>query len=259
MRARTIIVLGLAAFFWTPDASAQFLKNALKKAATKVGQQVKQEVTQKVGGKTEAAQPATKKTAKKGSTTKKTASNAVSATWPTNHTALFAPIGPAVNPAYGTKTVKATKPPKEDAKQPDWNDARTYVYELDNQSLIEEYILLNECLMSKYIRATSPATFRLHSVMDEMVARADILNKIVEAYNEAEDHAEDGEDGFADLERKRLAGLLTLPAYHRVVRSSLTPFFTFQGSTIKKETEDYFKAHGGYENAHKAKFTVYNP
>lgn len=25
--------------------------------------------------------------------------------------------------------------------------------------------------------------------MDEMVARADILNKIVEAYNEAEDHA----------------------------------------------------------------------
>ena len=59
MRARTIIVLGLAALFWTPDASAQFLKNALKKAATKVGQQVKQEVTQKVGGKTEAAQPAT--------------------------------------------------------------------------------------------------------------------------------------------------------------------------------------------------------
>ena len=40
MRARTIIVLGLAALFWTPDASAQFLMNALKKAATKVGQQV---------------------------------------------------------------------------------------------------------------------------------------------------------------------------------------------------------------------------
>ena len=46
-RARTIIVFGLAAFFWTPDASALFLKNALKNATIKVNQQVKQEITPK--------------------------------------------------------------------------------------------------------------------------------------------------------------------------------------------------------------------
>ena len=259
MKARTVIVLGLAALFWTPDASAQFLKNALKKAATKVGQQVKQEVTQKVGGKTETTQPATKKATKKGSTARQTASNATSACWPANHTALFAPIGPAIDPKCGTKTVKATKPPKEDAKQPDWNDARVYADELDNQSLVEEYVLLNECMESKYIRPTSPAAVRLNSVLDELAARMEILNKIVEAYNEAEDHAKDGEDGFADLQRKRMAGFLQKRAYHTLVRSSIAPFFTFQSTLFNKATIDYFKAHGGYENAHKANFTVYNP
>ena len=259
MKARTVIILVLTVFLGTPDASAQFLKNALKKAATKVSQQVKQEITQQATGKTPTTQPSTTKAAKKGGTAKRTASNATSATWPANHTALFALIGPAVNPTYGTKTVKATKPPKEDVKQPDWNEARTYVYELDNQSLIEEYALLNECMESKYIRPTSPAAARLNSVLDEMAARADILNKVVEACNEAEDYANDGEDGFADLERKRMAGFLQERTYHTVVRSSIAPFFTFPNTLLKKATIDYFKTHGGYENAHKAKFTVYNP
>ena len=259
MKARTIIIIVLAVFMGTPDASAQFLKNTLKKAAAKVGQQVKQEITQQTKGKATTTQPSTTKAARKGSTTRQTASSATSATWPANHTALFAPIGPAVDAKYGTKTVKAVKPPKEETKQPDWNDARTHVYELDNQSLIEEYALLNGCMESKYIRPTSPAAARLNSVLDEMAARADVLNKVVEACTEAEDYAKDGEDGFADLQRKQMAGFLQGRAYHTLVRSSIAPFFTFQNTLIKKATIDYFKTHGGYENAHKAKLTVYNP
>lgn len=73
-------------------------------------------------------------------------SNSASTDLPETHTALFAPLGEPAKAEYGTKSVTASKPPKEESKQPDWNDVQTFVYELDNKNLVEEYLILDECL-----------------------------------------------------------------------------------------------------------------
>ena len=48
-------------------------------------------------------------------------------------------------------------------------------------------------------------------------------------------------------------------AYKVVTRSSLAPLFSLDDYFISDATVKYFKEHGGYENAHKASFTVWNP
>lgn len=259
MKARTLIFISLAVLFGTTDTSAQFFKDKLKKAAQEIGQKVKDEANQKTKEKNQSTQQSATMSSKKRSSKQQAEAKTISACWPKNHTALFAPIGDPINPKYGTRNVKAVRPPKDETKQPDWNDSRPFVYELDNQSLVQEYELLNECMDTRYIEPTSPASFRFHAVLDELAERTKVLNKIVSAYDEAEFEAEDGNDGFADLHRKRLASLLKGRPYHTLVRSSIAPFFTFKGNLIDKATVDYFKAHGGYENAHKANFTVYTP
>lgn len=267
MKLRTIILLSLAAFMSTPQVSAQSLKDRFKKAASNIGKQVKKNVTKEVTKEvnkevnkatskvTSAVKPSTKSSTK-SSGKKAAGNNSPSAAWPSDHTALFAPIGDAVDAKYGVKRVKAVKPPKDEAKQPDWNDARPSAYEMDNQSLVEEYELLNDCINSGYIDKSSPASFRFNSVLDELAARTDALNKMAEKCVEAE---EEDDEGFADVHRQLMAGTLKTRAYHVVVRSSIAPLFTFESTLLEKVTRDYFKAHGGYENAHKAKFTVYNP
>lgn len=267
MNVRTILILSFVALMGAPNASAQSFKDKFKKAAEKVGQQVKQEVskktseqTSKASGKTSKSSQTSTKTTRKSSTTQQTGGNTTSAALPATHTALFAPLGTPVDAKYGTKTVKAVKPPKEDVKQPDWNDSRTLVYELDNQSLVEEYLMMEECLDTKYISPSSPAVFRHSVLVDELAARAKALDRMVEIYNEAKDYETDGDEGFADMERKRLAEILKSRPYQTVIRSSIAPLFNVKGkNVIGSSTKAYFKANGGYENAHKAKWTVWNP
>lgn len=105
--------------------------------------------------------------------------------FPKNHTAVFAPAGEAISPKYGTISVKPSTPPKEDVKQPDWNDAQPDIYELDNQSLIESYMVLKKCMNNGHIGHSSPASFRYNTVLDELLERANTLNNFVEYYIEA--------------------------------------------------------------------------
>lgn len=260
MKARAILIFGLAALIGMPNTSAQSFKERLKKATEKVGQQVKQEVSKKAPEKkSDNTSSSEKKGVQKRNDNQQSKDKTPTANLPQTHTALFAPLGEPVNAKYGIKSVTPVRPPKEDAKQPDWNDARTHVYELDNKSLTDEYLMLNDCIKSGYIGSTSPASFRFHNVKDELIARTETLNRMVNIYNEAKDNAEDGEDGFADLERKRLAAYLKGRLYKTLIRSSIAPFFTLEGNWISNETKTYFKTHGGYENAHKANWTVWNP
>lgn len=178
-----------------------------------------------------------------------------------DHTALFAPVGDTINAKYGTKSVVPVKPPKEEAKQPDWNDARVYIYELDNKSLVDEYLMLDDCIESGYISNSSPASFRYNSLLDELVARTNVLNTMVEHYNEAKDNYNSDDKSFADLELNFITrNVLDARAYKTLIRSSLAPLFSLNTRTkktfIEDSTKEYFNAHGGYENAHKVKWTV---
>lgn len=252
MKLRTIILFSLVGFIGgVQTASAQSFKDRFKSAVNKVKQEVKQEVS---------------KTKSVGTSSLKgklpVMTNSSSSLFGANHTALFAPVGTPINAKYGIKKVTPVKPPKEDVKQPDWNDARTYVYELDNQSLVDEYLMLEKCMETKYINPTGPASFRYHSVLDELVDRTSKLNQMVEYYHEANDAANDEDEvAFANEFIDLLIGkVLKQDSYKRMLRSSLAPFATLNKLSgknfMESETMDYFKKHGGIENAHKANFTV---
>jgi hypothetical protein len=257
MKARVFLILSLAVLMGTPNTSAQSFKEKFKKVTEKVGQQVKQEVKNS-GKKSDNTSNRNKETPKRqGNQHAKDKTSTVNL--PETHTAFFAPLGEPVDAKYGIKSMKPVRPPKEETKQPDWNDARTHVYELDNQSLADEFQMLDDCINSGYIDATGPASFRYHNVKDELVNRADALNKMVNLYNEAKDEYDSDEQGFIDLNNNRLAAHLKGRLYQTVIRSSIAPFFTLKGNWISNEAKTYFKAHGGYENAHKANWTVWNP
>lgn len=91
---------------------------------------------------------------------------------------------------------------------------------------------------------------------------------MVEYYNEFKD-SYTWNDGFAEENSKMMEGHLGRAAYQRAIRSSIEPFFLVYTMEINNEevkykfagdkTKAYFEAHGGYQNAHKGKFTVWNP
>lgn len=284
MRAHAILILGLAALMVAPDASAQSFKEKLKKATEEVGQQIKQEVKQQI--KQEASKRAPEKTPAKSAakpSVKKTITvpssqgssqpaggQATTVKLPEIHNALFAPLGAPADPKQGVKSSSVTRPPKEDAKQPDWNDARPYVDELDNKSLIEEFVLLNECLNSGYIDSNSPVAIRyFNQVQREFTNRMEVLERMVEYYDQTKtDYVSDyGLDAAAvnDNNHRMLASILKQDVYKRTVRSSLAPFFELKikdgdswFTCFNEETRKYFAEHGGYEDAHK-KMTIWDP
>ena len=262
-KSRAIVMLSMAIFLGSPAASAQSFKSILKKAAESVGGEVKKEVKKEVNKafdiNTKASTQTSAKKSAKRTSVQTAKNNGATVNVPANHTALLAPIGEAVDAKFGIKTVKAVKPPQDEKLQPDWNDAQTDVRELDNKSLVEAYLVMEASINSKSISPSSPASFRHLSLFDELKARTRALNTFVEKYNEVMDCYEDEEEGFSDQANRTLASALKTYAYKVVTRSSLAPLFSLDDYFISDATVKYFKDHGGYENAHKASFTVWNP
>ena len=79
---------------------------------------------------------------------------------PKEHTALFAPLGYPIDASWGVQSIKPVLPPTAAAKQVDWVDKMPYIYNLDNQSAVEEYLLLLQCEEDGYIEPLTPADHR---------------------------------------------------------------------------------------------------
>ena len=180
-----------------------------------------------------------------------------------NHTALFAPVGTPLDAKWGVKAASVSKPPKHDADQPDWNDTRPTAYELDNKSLVDEYIVLRDCMDSNYISHNGPAAIRYFSVLEELSARTKMLDRMVQCYDDTNDCLSDDdpdERAFGPGWVDTFIGILKTREYKIVLRSSLATFATLNEVTkqnwLKKRTLEYFQQYGGFENAHKAKWTV---
>lgn len=94
----------------------------------------------------------------------------------------------------------------------------------------------------------------------------DALNNMVEHYNEAIDEYEamkngEGEEWVYQMHYNNIYNrILKSRCYHSLVRSSIASFFTLNERSklnfMKEGVKAYFEAHGGYENAHKANWTV---
>lgn len=274
MKTRAILILGLTILIGTPTVSAQSFKDKFKNAAKKIEKKIEKKVENKAEQKVKQPFKQTISPQKDSSKSNKTLGNnkgisndkAADALFGKNHTALFAPTGEPVKKVYGTKSVTPSKPPKDERKQPDWNESRTYVYELDNKSLVEEFLLLRECIESGYIGPLSPASFRYTNVREELIDRTDALNYLVEYYKEAvEDYGYylNGEDEqrFYESDYGFLYNrVLKSRPYHSLLRSSIASFFTLNERSklnfLEDGVKEYFEAHGGYENAHKVQWTV---
>ena len=83
---------------------------------------------------------------------------------------------------------------------------------------------------------------------------------MVEQYNEAkEEYGADTYQWVINGIHNKIVSVLDFREYIILIRSSLTPLFTLKDKWISDETKAYFNAHGGYENAHKANWTVWDP
>ncbi len=178
---------------------------------------------------------------------------------PKEHTALFAPLGYPVDASWGVQSIKPVLPPTAAAKQVDWVDKMPYIFNLDNQSAVDEYLLLDQCKEDGYIEPLTPADHRYDNIKSEVFARADELNAIVKYYNELLDEYDSGDPQWVieNLENK-LAAVLGGEIYKRTLRSSIAPLFSLKGF-IDEDTRAYFAAHGGYENAVNETLTVWDP
>lgn len=273
-----MIVFCLAAFCVTPNISAQSLFNKIKKAAKetvekKVNKEVKKVVPKEVSSKVSAGtkQSANSKRLERQTdamvgkkNNKNMEDEAASVRLPKTHTALFAPLGYPIEAKYGIKKAKPVAPPKDAKAQSAWNDKLPDVQELDNQSLVDEYLLLDSYVGKGIVTVagTDPASWRYHTlVAGELRERCEALNDMVKYYNEAVEEY-DNDDTYnwvINGIHRYLAAVLEGRAYKTLIRSSVAPLFAVKNYCVSDKTKAYFKAHGGYENAVKGKLTVWDP
>ena len=178
---------------------------------------------------------------------------------PNEHTALFAPLGYPVEAAYGTLTVKPSMPPQSPDAQVNWSEKQPYVFNLNNKSLVDEYLLLDDCFKNGYIKTFTPAHARYENVGDELYARANALNKLVEFMAEARsEYGGESPQWVINGLHDKIASILEGEEYKTLIKSSISPFFTVKG-LINDVTKEYFQKHGGYENATKVTMTKWDP
>lgn len=181
---------------------------------------------------------------------------------PKQHTALFEPLGYPIEDHFGTLSVKQPVfPPKKAADQVDWVGKQPSVLDMDNQSLVDEYLMLDKAESKGVSMNLSPAWHRYHALKDVLIDRCETLNGFVKWYNEVQGEYAMGDDTYnwvINGDHRRMVDLIGGDSYKTLIRSSLVPLFT-QTTWIDEDTRAYFAAHGGYENAHKVKWTHWDP
>lgn len=268
MKKHTIVTLCLAAFCAAPNMSAQSIfKNIKNIAKDKVEKTVKKVVSGKVGSSTQSDNKRVEKqvdamVGKKNN--KNMEDQTPTVRLPKTHTALFAPLGHPIEAKYGIKKAKPIAPPKDAKAQSAWNDKLPNVQELDNQSLVDEFLLLNQYVDKGIVTVygTDPASWRYHTlVIGELSERCEALDKLVEKYNEAIDEYADDDtyNWVINGIHRDMATILEGRAYKTLIRSSIKPLFTVKNYGVNNKTKAYFNNHGGYDNAHAVTMTVWNP
>lgn len=259
-----------------PCADAQSFKDGLKSIGDKIGKQIVK-TTQSVKNQTTGSKPTTSKPTTQKSAASKTSDRdkalqkqydammgnvpemedeKPTVKLPDEHTALFAPLGYPVEAAYGTLTVKPSMPPQSPDAQVNWSGKQPNIFNLNNKSLVDEFLLLDDCFKNGYFKTLTPAHARYENVKGELYARANELNKLVELMAEARsEYGSESPQWVINGLHDKIASILEGDKYKTLIKSSISPFFTVKG-LINDETKEYFQKHGGYENATKVTMTM---
>ena len=274
MKTRNILILCTAFLVSMPSTDAQSFKDGLKSLGDKIGKQIVK-TTQSVKNQTTGSKPTTQKPAASKTSDRDKAlqkqydammgnapemeDEAPTVKLPNEHTALFAPLGYPVEAVYGTLTVKPSMPPQSPDAQVNWSEKQPYIFKLNNKSLVDEYLLLDDCFKNGYFKAFTPAHARYENVGDELYARANALNKLVELMAEARsEYGGESPQWVINGLHDKIASILEGEEYKTLIKSSISPFFTVKG-LINDVTKEYFQKHGGYENATKVTMTKWDP
>ena len=186
MKTRNILILCTAFLVSMPCADAQSFKDGLKSIGDKIGKQIVKTTqsvkNQTTGSKPTTSKPATQKPTTQKPTTQKPAASKTSdrdkalqkqydammgnvpemedekptVKLPDEHTALFAPLGYPVEAAYGTLTVKPSMPPQSPDAQVNWSEKQPNILNLNNKSLVDEFLLLDDCFKNGYFKTLTP-------------------------------------------------------------------------------------------------------
>ena len=271
MKTRNILILCTAFLVSMPSTDAQSFKDGLKSLGDKIGKQIVKTTSSKpTTSKPTTQKPAASKTSDRDKALQKQydammgnapemEDEAPTVKLPNEHTALFAPLGYPVEAAYGTLTVKPSMPPQSPDAQVNWSEKQPYIFKLNNKSLVDEYLLLDDCFKNGYFKAFTPAHARYENVGDELYARANALNKLVEFMAEARsEYGGESPQWVINGLHDKIASILEGEEYKTLIKSSISPFFTVKG-LINDVTKEYFQKHGGYENATKVTMTKWDP
>lgn len=279
MKTRNILILCTAFLVSMPCADAQSFKDGLKSLGDKIGKQIVK-TTQSVKNQTTGSKPTTSKPTTQKSAASKTSDRdkalqkqydammgnvpemedeKPTVKLPDEHTALFAPLGYPVEAAYGTLTAKPSMPPQSPDAQVNWTEKLPNISNLNNKSLVDEFLLLDDCFKNGYFKTLTPAHARYENVEGELYARANELNKLVELMAEARsEYGSESPQWVINGLHDKIASILEGDKYKTLIKSSISPFFTVKG-LINDETKEYFQKHGGYENATKVTMTKWDP
>ena len=274
MKTRNILTLCTAFLVSMPSTDAQSFKDGLKSLGDKIGKQIVK-TTQSVKNQTTGSKPTTQKPAASKTSDRDKAlqkqydammgnapemeDEAPTVKLPNEHTALFAPLGYPVEAVYGTLTVKPSMPPQSPDAQVNWSEKQPYIFNLNNKSLVDEYLLLDDCFKNGYFKTLTPAHSRYENVEGELYARANALNKLVELMAEARsEYGGESPQWVINGLHDKIASILEGEEYKTLIKSSISPFFTVKG-LINDVTKEYFQKHGGYENATKVTMTKWDP
>jgi len=287
INARIALVVSLAILAGAPNASSQSLGGLLKKAVETAGQKVKEKVQNAVGETAREQRPGNNSSGtsqNKKTTTGKTSARdreiekqaeamlgpdgnrniedeSPTVRLPETHSALLAPVGYPAAAEYGTRSVKPSTPPAKADAQVSWREKQPAANTLDNQSLVDEYVLLLSLVEDGYIATLTPAHWRyMEEVLPELGARANALNGMVKKMAEIRDEyaMTDTYNWVINGYHADLTNILNSDAYKTVIRSSLEPIFALDGF-ITEDTRKYFEAHGGYKNAINEDLTSWTP
>lgn len=275
MKTRNILILCTAFLVSMPSTDAQSFKDGLKSLGDKIGKEIVK-TTQSVKNQTTGSKPTTQKPAASKTSDRDKAlqkqhdammgnapemeDEAPTVKLPNEHTALFAPLGYPVEAVYGTLTVKPSMPPQSPDAQVNWSEKQPNIFNLNNKSLVDEYLLLDDCFKNGYFKTLTPAHWRYEEIVkSELYARANALNKLVELMAEARsEYGGESPQWVINGLHDKIASILEGREYKTLIKSSISPFFTVKG-LINDETKEYFQKHGGYENATKVTMTKWDP
>lgn len=248
------------------DAAHKAAKQAVQKAVDKVSEQQKDKSSDRQQSASQSSKQTTTKQTRqgKGAANENNEDEQPTIRLPKQHTALFEPLGYPIEDHYGSLSVKPITPPIKATAQVDWVDKLPMPYDLDNQSLIDEFQMLSKAESKGIDMNLSPAYHRRNSITDELLARCNALSELAGYHDELLGEYEMYDEGdnynwVINGMHDRLGNILESTAYKTLIRSSLVPLFALSENYIDSKTRAYFAAHGGYQNAISVKWTKWNP